>query len=122
MTAEDVRVVVVDDDVDTCDALKILLELDGYNVRTALDAEQAMAAVEAHRPVCVLLDLGLPGIDGIELARRIRATYGGDLVLVALTGWTGDDDRDAAEAAGVDYVMHKPLDVERLRLVLPPVV
>jgi two-component system CheB/CheR fusion protein len=121
MPREDVRVVVVDDDPDTCESLKVLLEMDGYNVRTALSAEQAIALVAEHEPLCVLLDLGLPGLDGLEFARRMRAAYGGDMVLVAVTGRTREEDRMAADAAGIDFVMHKPLKASDLQKLLPPI-
>jgi len=67
----------------------------------------------------VLLDLTLPDGSGIDVARRIRALYGDDVVLIVLTGTTNPADRTAAEDAGVDYVLTKPLDVSRLRVMLP---
>jgi len=112
-------VLVVDDDPDTCEAVKDLLELDGYQVRTCATVEQARAAMARFRPICVLLDLTLPDGSGIDVARRIRALYGDDVVLIVLTGTTNPADRTAAEDAGVDYVLTKPLDVSRLRVMLP---
>ena len=118
---EDVRVVVVDDDADSAASLKMLLELDGYNVRTAHNAATALELVEQHQPVCVLLDIGLPDMDGNQLATELRARHGGGLALVAITGRSGEKDRIAAEKAGVDFVLVKPLDVAALQRMLPPI-
>lgn len=116
---EDVRVVVVDDDPDAAESLKDLLVLDGYNVFTAADAAEALKLVAEQQPLCVLLDIGLPGMDGNDLARALRAQHGADLVVVAVTGRSGEDDRLEAERAGVDYVLVKPLDPRLLRKMLP---
>lgn len=121
MAREDVRVVVVDDHADTCAAVKKLLELDGYNVRTAGTAREALAVIAEHRPVCVILDLGLPDAAGVDLARRLRSRDGTGTVIIVLTGSSRPDDQAAAEAAGADYVLHKPLDVAMLGKMLPPI-
>ncbi|MET0520168.1 MAG: response regulator [Burkholderiaceae bacterium] len=85
---EEVRIVLVDDDRDTCTTLRELLESDGYSVRIALNAGDALKLIEDYRPICALIDLGLPGTDGCELARQLRARHGQDLVLIAVTGWS----------------------------------
>ena len=121
MAKDEVRVVVVDDEPDVRDMMKELLELDGYRVRTASDADDAMAAIAEFGPLCVILDLELPTVGGVELARRIRSLYGTGIVLIVLTGSSRPVDHHAAEAAGVDYVLEKPLDVELLRRMLPPI-
>ncbi|MEO7008253.1 MAG: response regulator [Caldimonas sp.] len=121
MANDEVRVVVVDDDPDVRETMKELLELDGYRVRTASDSDDAMTAIAESEPLCVILDLELPTIGGVELARRIRALYGTGIVLIVLTGSSRPVDHHAAEAAGVDYVLEKPLDVKRLRRMLPPI-
>jgi|EndMetStandDraft_5_1072996.scaffolds.fasta_scaffold481801_2 two-component system CheB/CheR fusion protein len=118
--AEDVPVVIVEDDPDACEALKALVELDGYRVHTAASAEQAKIVIAEHSPLCVILDLGLPGASGIDLAQSLRATEGNALVVIAVTGSVEPDDQRAAEAAGVDYLLHKPLDIERFRRILQP--
>jgi len=118
-TIEDVRVVVVDDHADARDAIKRLLELDGYNVRTACDAEEATTVIDEHQPLCVILDLGLPGMGGAELAARLRTLHGTGTVIVVLTGSTRPEELAAAESAGVDHVLHKPLDIALLRRLLP---
>lgn len=115
---EDVRIVLVDDDLDACESLSEVLQFDGYSVRFATNAKDALAAVEEYQPVCAVVDLGLPDLDGCELSRRLRERYGSDLVLIALTGRT--DARDQAMAAGIDHVLSKPLSLERLRAFFPP--
>ena len=76
---EVVRVLVVDDDIDTRDSLKLMIELDGYSVRTAATAEEALRLVRSHEPACVILDLGLPRQSGIDLAACLRADLRGAL-------------------------------------------
>jgi len=120
MRDEDVRVVLVDDDVDTCETLSELLKFDGYSVRFATTAQDAIAAVDEYQPVCALVDLGLPDLDGCELSRRLRAKYGPDLVLIAVTGRTGAQEQDIALESGIDHVLSKPLSLERLRRFFPP--
>ena len=117
---EDVPVVIVEDDPDARDALKALVELDGYRVHTAASAEQAKAIIAEHQPLCVILDLGLPGASGIDLAQSLRSTLGNTLVVIAVTGSVALEDQLAAEAAGVDYLLHKPLDIDRFRRILQP--
>lgn len=115
-----VDVLVVDDDPDVREVLSLLLEIDGYQVRQAADGIQAMEAIEEHMPMCVLLDLQMPGMDGIELARRLREREGANIVLISVTGWMDMGRHDAAERAGVDYILTKPVDPNKLRLMLPP--
>jgi DNA-binding response OmpR family regulator len=117
---EDVPVVIVEDDPDAREALKALVELDGYRVHTAASAEQAKLLIAEHAPLCVILDLGLPGASGIDLAQSLRATLGSALVVIAVTGSASTEDQVAAEAAGVDYLLHKPLDIDRFRRILQP--
>jgi DNA-binding response OmpR family regulator len=116
----DAALVIVDDDPDVVQTLQLLLELDGYTVFPAVTAEAAMALVEKHRPVGVILDLGMPEMDGLELARELRDRHGPDLPLIAVTGWSDPDKRNEALVAGVDYVFVKPIEPEALRKVLPP--
>jgi two-component system, OmpR family, response regulator MprA len=108
-------ILVVDDDSDSRESLKVLLEVDGHRAITASGADEALSAIAAHKPVCVILDLLMPRVDGAELARRIRSAHGNEIVLLALTGSTRPSDQASAEQSGVDYVFHKPFDVERLR-------
>ncbi len=118
--ADVVDVLVVDDDPDVREVLGLLLEADGYRVRRAADAKAALAAIAEQTPMCVLLDLEMPGMHGVELARELRAREGSDLVLISVTGWLDAEQHEAAERAGVDFVLTKPLDPAKLRLMLPP--
>lgn len=118
---EDVRVVLVDDDPLLCDTLKLTLELDGYTVWTATTAEDALTLIQAHHPHCVITDLNMPDVNGIELARRVRAACDPAMVLIVLTGSDAERDHALVERAGADFVLLKPLDHARLRSMLPPV-
>jgi len=119
MTSQDVCVLIVDDDLDTCETLKMLLELDGYTAWIAVDGLTALTLLDEVHPLCVLIDLHMPGIDGAELARRIRLKKGDDVVLVAITGSRDRSALDEAEDAGIDHILSKPVDVGRLRRILP---
>jgi two-component system, chemotaxis family, CheB/CheR fusion protein len=113
------RVLVVDDSVDGAETLARLLRLDGHNVRTAADGPSALATVEAFQPDVVLLDIGLPGMSGYEVATQLRQLPGmRSAVLVALTGYGQDRDRERARQAGFDEHLTKPLDHPTLRRVL----
>jgi CheY-like chemotaxis protein len=112
------RIVVVDDQEDVVEVLAEALALDGFNVRTARDGASALQAISEHAPLCVLTDVNMPGIDGFELARRLRAQYGSELVLIAVTGWGDRDDRASQEFADFDHCLRKPLDLDQLRQIL----
>jgi CheY-like chemotaxis protein len=121
MSDDDVRVVVVDDVDDAAEALAEALRLSGYTVWTACEGAAALALIEARKPHCVLLDIGMPGMDGNELTRTLRARYGDDIVLIAVTGREHDDERVSDTFARVDHYLQKPVDPEVLRKLLPPV-
>lgn len=109
------RVLVVDDNVDAAESLRVMLELKGHDVRVAHDGAAALDAAERFGPEVVLLDIGLPRMDGYEVARRIRAMPGGEkLRLVALTGWGQEDDKRRAREAGFDEHLTKPVDSDLL--------
>ena len=120
MNEDDVRVVVVDDVADAAEALAAALELSGYKVWVATDGSQALDLVEQHRPHCVLLDVGMPGMDGCELAQQLRDRYHDDVVLIAVTGREHDDERVSGAFARVDHWLEKPVDPDALRKLLPP--
>jgi PAS domain S-box-containing protein len=108
-------ILVVDDNRDAAATLGKLLRRLGHQVHTACDGEEAIAAVAALRPDLVLLDIGLPGLDGYEVARQIRQQPGGHgIVLVALTGWGQEDDRRRSREAGFDHHLVKPIDLDAL--------
>jgi PAS domain S-box-containing protein len=113
------RVLVVDDNVDAADSLALLVQLEGHEVLTAYDGETALSKAASFRPHVVLLDLGMPGIDGYETARRMRAMRSGaEMLLVAVTGWGQEDDRRRTAAAGFDHHLVKPLEVATLNRVI----
>jgi PAS domain S-box-containing protein len=109
------RILVVDDNDDAAALLAVLLELEGHEVQTAADGGDAVIRAELFRPEVVLMDLEMPGIDGLEASRRIRARPWGSTVLIAaLTGWGQDVDRRRAQEAGVDLHFVKPVDTTAL--------
>ena len=109
------RILVVDDNVDSADSLGQLLELLGNEVRTAHDGEAGVRAAGEFRPAVVLMDIGMPRLNGYEAARRIREqSWGEGMVLVALTGWGQDDDRRKTAEAGFDSHMVKPVEAAAL--------
>ncbi len=115
-----VCVLVVDDNPDAVGTLSQLLALDGYLVVTATDGEAALRVAAEHRPHCVLLDIGMPGMNGLELTQRLRDRYGDDMVLVAITGAAPGDELVDGTFALVDYYLHKPIQPAHIRRFLPP--
>lgn len=109
-------VVIVEDQDDNRLMLKRLLELDGHQVFAAENGPKGLAAIEQHQPRIALIDIGLPGLDGYQVAKHIRENFGNNSVyLVALTGYGQPQDVQAALAAGFDTHLVKPLDPQRLR-------
>lgn len=109
------RIVVVDDNEDSAVSLAMLLDIHGNETHTAHDGVEAIATVERHRPDVVLLDIGLPKLNGHEVCRRIREEpWGRDVAIIALTGWGQDEDRRRSEEAGFDGHLVKPIDYEAL--------
>jgi signal transduction histidine kinase/ActR/RegA family two-component response regulator len=112
------RVLVVDDCVDAAESLAVLLNLWGHEVHVAHDGTAALEVAAACRPEVVLLDLGLPGMDGYEVARRLRARPGPCPLLVALTGYARAGDRRRTREAGFHEHLAKPVDLEALEVLL----
>jgi len=108
------RILVVDDNRDAAETLSLLLVPAGHEVYTAFDGRQALEAAARLRPDVILLDIGLPGLDGYEVARRVRDERGEHVVLIALTGWGQEADRRRSRDAGFDAHMVKPPDTEEL--------
>ncbi len=115
VTASPRRVLVVDDNRDAATSAAMLVEMMGNEVRTAFDGEDAVRLAAEFRPDVILLDIGLPGMNGYQAARLIREQYGNDhIVLVAVTGWGQARDRELATEAGFDHHMVKPVDPQAL--------
>jgi PAS domain S-box-containing protein len=113
------RVLVVDDNVDAATSLAKLLQLSGHEARVAHDGGSALAAARSFAPEVVFCDLGMPGMDGCEVARRLRADGTiAQATLVALTGWGGDADRRRSAEAGFDVHLTKPVELASLQDVL----
>lgn len=113
------RILVVDDNADSADTLALLIEMFGADVRVARDGPAALAELESFHPEAVLLDIGMPGMDGYEVAQRIRSRPGSDAVtLIALTGWGTDEDLRLARDSGFNHHLVKPVDMDALRMLL----
>jgi PAS domain S-box-containing protein len=109
------RILIVDDNRDSADSLAMLLEITGNQTFMAHDGLEAIQAVEKYRPEVVLLDIGLPKLDGHEVCRRVREQpWGKDIVVIALTGWGQEDDRRKSEEAGFNGHLVKPVDYDML--------
>jgi len=112
-------VLVVDDNVDAADSLGWLLRLSGHNTKIAYDGPGAIEAALAFRPQALILDLGLPGLDGYHVARRLRQEPSVQSALfVALSGYGRDEDQRRSSEAGFDHHFIKPVDVNCLLEVL----
>lgn len=113
------RILVVDDNEDAADTLATLLRLLGAEVEIARDGPGALAMQAVFRPDIMLLDIGLPGMDGFEVARRIRTHHGRDqIVLIALTGWGQEEDLQRSREAGMDHHLVKPVNFDTLERLL----
>ena len=114
-TPPGLKILVADDNRDAAETLSMLLELKGHEVQVAHDGEEALQRAEQFRPHMVLLDLGMPNMNGYEAGRRIRSSaWGAHTTLIAVTGWGREDDRRKASAAGFDGHLVKPVDTETL--------
>jgi CheY-like chemotaxis protein len=113
------RILVVDDNRDAVEFLTMLLNLAGYKTDAALDGLQAVDAAARFRPDVILLDIGLPKLNGYDVARKIREQpWGKDVVLVALTGWGQEEDRRRSQEAGFHHHLTKPVDPQTLTKLL----
>jgi PAS domain S-box-containing protein len=112
------RVLVVDDNIDTANTLNLLLRSLGHETRVANDGPAALAAAEDFHPDVVLLDIGMSGMNGYEVARRLRSRKEGRLKIVAITGWGAEADRARSTDAGFDVHLVKPVDEVELRQIL----
>ncbi len=116
------RILVVDDNQDAAASLALLLNIAGNETQTAHDGLQAIEAAARFRPDMILLDIGLPKMNGYEACRRIREQpWGRNIVLVALTGWSMDEENPESKDAGFDHHLVKPVEFEALKGLLPEV-
>ena len=116
------RILVADDNLDALESLAALLALNGHEVHRAQDGAAALQAAMRHRPEVIFLDIGMPQMDGYEVARRIRAhEWGKEMLLIAVTGWGQESDRQRSFAAGFDFHLVKPVDLEKLNQLLSKV-
>ena len=113
------RVMVVDDNHDAAESMGILLKLLGADVQVVYSGTEALDLIPTYQPSAVLLDIGMPGMDGHEVARRIRQLPEfRDITLIALSGWGQEEDRRRSKQAGFDYHLIKPADVNALQNLL----
>ncbi len=117
----DRRVLVVDDNADLAESMAAVLQLLGYEVRSATNGHDALTCMASWLPQIVFLDLTMPDMSGVEVVKRARAaTWGDSIMLVAMTGWTADAERERALAAGFDLFVEKPVGMETLQALLAP--
>jgi DNA-binding response OmpR family regulator len=113
------RVLVVDDNRDSADSLAMLLRLAAFDVETAYDGDAVLETSRSFHPDIILLDIGLPHVDGYELARRLRDQLGTEnATLVAMTGYGMDADRSRSQESGFDAHLVKPVDLNELWFIL----
>ena len=113
------RILVVDDNVDVATSLAVLLRLSGHEVHVAHDGATALAVAGPHPPDVAILDIGMPNMNGHDLARRLRALPGLDKVLlIALTGRDNEEDRKQSAAAGFDHHLVKPVSLDEVERAL----
>jgi CheY-like chemotaxis protein len=109
------RILIVDDNATNLKLVAYLMKAHGYDVDSALDAEGALEAIGRRRPEVILMDIQLPGIDGLELTRRLKADPGTrDIILIAVTAYAMKGDQDKALAVGCDDYITKPIDTRAL--------
>lgn len=112
------RVLIVDDDADSRTSLCMVIESWEHEVADAADGPTALSLVTDFKPDVVIIDLGLPGMDGVEVVERIRKMDGHRAFVIALTGWTRPIDREAALRAGCSFYLLKPTNLEQLERTL----
>jgi PAS domain S-box-containing protein len=113
------RILIVDDSPDAVTTMKLLLDVRGHDTRTASNGPQALSSFDEFHPHVILLDIGLPGMDGYEIAKRLRESEdGGRVKIIATTGYGRDEDRHRATEAGFDYYLTKPVNFRTLEELL----
>jgi DNA-binding response OmpR family regulator len=115
----DVRVLIVEDNEDAAAPLLELLRDKGYAVEWARDGQEALHAIERNVPHCVVLDVHMPRLGGLDLARQLRARFGDHIVLIAISGIGADDAQVATTFDMVDYSLSKPLNFAKFDVIFP---
>ena len=119
LPSPELRILIADDNRDSAESMRELLLLRGNEVAVAYDGEEALERAVAFSPDVVLLDIGMPKMNGYDVARQLRATsYGRDVMLIAMTGWGHEDDRLRSRTAGFDHHLVKPVDFVQLQKLL----
>ena len=117
------RILVADDNRDAASSLTLMLQLMGHEVFTAYDGLEALELAEGCRPDALLLDIGMPRLNGFDVARRVREeTWGRGIMIIAITGWGADQDRQRSHESGFDFHIVKPANPMTLQRILsePP--
>ena len=118
-TPQHFRILVVDDNHDSALSLAMMLSIMGHETRTAHDGESAVATAESFLPDVILLDIGLPKLNGYEVAQRIReSVWGQSMFLIAVTGWGQEEDRQRSSEVGLNVHMVKPVEPAALERLL----
>ncbi|MEO7391103.1 MAG: ATP-binding protein, partial [Ramlibacter sp.] len=113
------RIVVADDNVDAAESLSLMLEMAGHETRTAHDGEEAFRIASEFRPDVMVLDIAMPGLDGHDLARRIRSeAWGNSVLLIAASGWGQNESKQQSRDAGFNHHLVKPIEFDALELLL----
>jgi CheY-like chemotaxis protein len=113
------KILVVDDNHDSALSMSMMLSIMGHDTRTAHDGESAVSTAETFLPDVVLLDIGLPKLNGYEVAQRIREqSWGASMFLIAVTGWGQDEDRQRSSEVGLNRHMVKPVEPAALEKLL----
>jgi PAS domain S-box-containing protein len=113
------RIVVADDNVDAAESMSMFLELSGHETRTAHDGDQALAIAFDFKPEVMILDISMPGLNGYDIARNIRAEpWGGPVLLIAASGWGRSEDKQRSLEAGFDHHLVKPIELDALENLL----
>jgi len=109
------RILIADDNKDAAESLSMLLQITGHETFMAHDGVEAIAAAEKHRPDVILLDIGMPRLNGLDVCHRIRKEpWGSGITIIALTGWGQEEDRRQSHEAGFDGHLVKPVDYNAL--------
>jgi CheY-like chemotaxis protein len=114
------RILIVDDNRDLARSLARLLRLLGHEVEVVFDGRTGIEAARTYRPTVVLLDIGLPNLDGYQVARALRQEGFADMIIIAVSGYGQDEDRNRSREAGIDHHVTKPVDVKTITELIGP--